>query len=80
MSTESRDYLEMAFRSIQCFANDGRLLVHELQEIFDIAMRDGVVDQNEKRILQNIFARLDASELTGEMVEKISQIRTAHSF
>ena len=80
MSIESRDYLEMAFRSIQCFANDGKLLVHELQEIFDIAMRDGVVDQNEKRILQSIFDRLDASELTGEMVDKISQIKTAHNF
>ena len=36
---EPRDYLEMTFRSIQCFANDGRLDVHELGALLDIAER-----------------------------------------
>ena len=27
MTNENRDYLEMAFRSIECFANDGTLKV-----------------------------------------------------
>ena len=73
---ESRDYLEMAFRSIQCFADDGKLLVHELDSLVDIARRDGVVDANEKRILQGIIARLNPAELTEAMNAKITSLRT----
>lgn len=35
--TESRDYLEMSFRSIECFANDGKLDAKELGKIIAIA-------------------------------------------
>ena len=41
---ESRDYLEIAFRSIECFTNDGKLRVDELDKLVEIALRDGVVD------------------------------------
>lgn len=58
MTDENRDYLEMTFRSIDCFA-DGRLNVGELQTLIDIAQRDGVVDENEKRVLRNIFSRFE---------------------
>ena len=44
---ESRDYLEMSFRSIQCFSNDGKLDAFELDKIVEIAEKDGVIDQNE---------------------------------
>ena len=30
---ENRDYLEMTFHSINCFANDGKLDVDELNQI-----------------------------------------------
>ena len=75
METESRDYLEMTFKSINCFANDGRLLVNELRDLLIIAERDGVVDDNEKRVLANIFARLNPSELSGRMMDQIDSIR-----
>ena len=38
---ESRDYLEMSFRSISCFTDDGKLSANELGEILIIAERDG---------------------------------------
>lgn len=75
MTQEKRDYLEMAYHSIVCFANDGTLQVSELNEIMTIALRDGVVDDNEKRVLRSIFAKLNPSELTPEMVARIAQIR-----
>lgn len=52
---ESRDYLEISFRSIECFSNDGKLDVKELGEILSIAERDQVIDDNEKRVLANII-------------------------
>ncbi|BFM18098.1 hypothetical protein R50073_42810 [Maricurvus nonylphenolicus] len=72
--SENRDYLEMTFRSINCFADDGTLQASELQAIFDIALRDGVVDANETRVLRNIIKRIKTSELTEEMKSTLKKI------
>jgi hypothetical protein len=72
---ESRDYLEMSFQSINCFADDGKLDAIELGKIFDIALRDGVVDSNEIRVLHQIFMKLKPEELDKEMLKKIEQIK-----
>ena len=74
MTKESRDYLEMAYRSIECFSNDGTLKVDELKQIVDIATRDGVVDENEKRILRNIVKRLKPEELTPEIRQALDRL------
>jgi tellurite resistance protein len=72
---ESRDYLEIAFRSIECFTNDGKLKVDELDKLVEVALRDGVVDENEKRVLRNILRRLKTDELTPAMLAKIENVR-----
>jgi hypothetical protein len=72
---ESRDYLEMSFQSINCFADDGKLDSIELGRIFDIALRDGVVDDNEIRVLRQIFMKLKPEELDAAMLEKIEMIK-----
>ncbi|VAW65379.1 hypothetical protein MNBD_GAMMA09-2951 [hydrothermal vent metagenome] len=79
MNRENKDFLEMAFRSIQCFSNDGKLLTDELEELVTIALKDGTVDDNEKRILNNIFSRLTASDLTPDMLKKIEEIRSKYN-
>lgn len=75
MSKESRDYLEISFRSIRLFADDGTLSIRDLQEIIDIALRDGVVDANEKRVLGGILGRLRPEELTPEMQCKLESLK-----
>lgn len=75
---ESRDYLEMTFHSMNCFANDGKLDVHELTQIINIALKDGVFDDNEKRVLANIIGRLNADELSGELLEKVEEVRATY--
>ena len=75
---ESRDYLEMTFHSMNCFANDGKLDVHELTQIISIALKDGVFDDNEKRVLANIIGRLNADELSGELLEKVEEVRATY--
>ncbi|WP_068829296.1 hypothetical protein [Pseudomonas sp. BMS12] len=72
--SEPRDYLEMSFRSIQCFANDGRLDVQELGSLLAIAERDGVIDDNEIRVLKNIVARIKPEEIDAPMQDKIAQV------
>jgi len=76
MTQENRDYLELTYRSINCFADDGKLDVQELDSLVAIALKDGVVDDNEKRVLRNIIERLSEDELTPEMVAKIHQLRS----
>jgi len=71
---EPRDYLEMSFRSIECFSNDGKLDAKELGKIFDIATRDGIVDNNEKRVLKNIISKITPAELDEEMLKKLAEI------
>lgn len=71
---ESRDYLEMSFRSIQCFTNDGRLDAVELGKIVDIAERDGAIDNNEMRVLRNIIARVKPHEVDAAMRAKMMEI------
>ncbi|WP_313524282.1 hypothetical protein [Stutzerimonas kunmingensis] len=72
--SEPRDYLEMSFRSIQCFANDGRLDVDELGALLDIAERDGDIDENEARVLTKIIERIRPEEIDQPMRDKIAEV------
>ena len=71
---EPRDYLEMTFRSIQCFANDGRLDVHELGALLDIAERDGAIDDNEIRVLKKIIAQIKPEDIDQAMRDKLAEV------
>jgi hypothetical protein len=71
---EPRDYLEMSFRSIQCFANDGRLDVQELGALLDIAERDGAIDDNEIRVLKKIISQIKPEEIDQPMRDKLAEV------
>lgn len=73
--TESRDYLEMSFRSIECFTNDGKLDAAELGKILEIAEKDGEIDQNEMRVLRKIIAQIKPEEVDDAMRVKLEEIR-----
>jgi hypothetical protein len=77
--SETRDYLEMTFHSINCFSDDGKLDINELNTIVDIALKDGVVDDNEKRVLANIIARLSVDELQGALKARVDQLQRKYS-
>lgn len=74
MSKESREFLEMAFHSIRCFSDDGRLDAAELGRILAIAERDGVADDNELRVLGNIIARIQPDEIDAAMRMQLVEI------
>lgn len=74
MNKENRDFLEMAFRSIRCFSDDGRLDAAELGKILAIAEQDGEVDANELRVLGNIVARIQPHEIDAAMQAQLAGI------
>jgi hypothetical protein len=71
---ESRDHLEMTFRSIDCFSNDGKLDAEELGSILAIAEKDGVIDANEIRVLKNIISKIRPDEIDEAMQKKLDEI------
>lgn len=72
--SEVRDYLEVSFRSIECFSNDGKLDAKELGDILAIAEKDGVIDQNEIRVLRNIISKIRPHEVDDAMKIKLEEI------
>lgn len=72
--SKSKDYIEMAFRSIECFDNDGKLDAKELDSIIKIAERDGVIDQNEIRVLQKIISKIKPDEVDDAMRKKLAEL------
>lgn len=73
---ESRDYLEMAFKVAEMFANDGQLTANELSELLSIAERDGKIDNNEIRVLTNVISKIQSHELSAEMLEKMKEVQS----
>mgnify|MGYP005996894907 CR=1 FL=1 len=71
---ESRDHLDMTFRSIECFSNDGKLDAKELGSILDIAERDGKIDANEIGVLKNIISKIKPEEIDEAMQRKLDEI------
>lgn len=71
---DSRDYLELSSAAIECFSNDGRIDAAELQSLLEIAERDEVVDDNEKRVLRNVISRIKPDEIDGEMKSVLSKV------
>lgn len=72
--TESRDYLELTFRSIECFTNDGKLDADELGKLLAIAERDGEIDQNEMRVLRNIISKIKPEEVDSAMQQQLQVV------
>ena len=71
---ESRDYLHLSFKSIECFSNDGKLDADELGKLIALAERDGVIDQNEIRVLRNIIVRIKPEEVDAAMQQRLAEL------
>jgi hypothetical protein len=71
------DYLEMAAKSISHFASDGKLDAAELGDLLNIALHDGVVDANERRILTSIINKVDPSEVDAAILAKFEEVKKA---
>jgi tellurite resistance protein len=68
------DVSEMISRAIEGFSNDGRLDVNELDQIVKIALADGVVDDEERKVLKSIIFNLTSKDLTPEMWTRVEEL------
>ena len=73
-----KSHQEIALASIRCFNDDGTLDLGELNFLMGLAMRDKVVDDDEKRVLSNIFKQVAEEDVTPEVWQRIRTIKEKH--
>lgn len=70
----NRDHLEITYISMALFQNDGTLNEGEFNYLLDIALRDCVVNDDEKRVLSNILERIKGDEKTLSFDSRILEL------
>ena len=61
--------------SLSAFANDGTLDADELDFIKRLALRDGVIDADERVVLSNIFSRVPPATTAPEVLAAIGEFK-----
>lgn len=72
--TESRNYIDLALLVAEYFANDGTIDADELENLKSVALSDGVIDDNERRVLLSTLSKIKPSEMTPELKEKTESL------
>jgi hypothetical protein len=78
MSEDKNSHIEIAYSSIRCFADDGTLDMKELNSLLGIALRDGTVTDDEKRVLGNVFKEVERDHVTDDVWGKIQETRAKY--
>ena len=75
MSENGKAKQIMNYSFLVAFANDGTLDSQELEFMKKLALRDGVVDDEEKTVLQKIFDRAYKGSISEETKQEIESFR-----
>ena len=73
-------HLEIAYSSIRVFADDGKVDLGELNFLLGLALRDGEIDDEEKRVLRNIFKQARDTNLSPRVEERIREVENRYGF
>jgi hypothetical protein len=73
-----QSHTEIAIAAEKFFANDKVLDIRELETLMAMARRDRVIDDDEKRVLGDVFARVKQADVTHVVWERIKEIRNWH--
>lgn len=80
MTGKLRSHHDIAIASIHVFTDDGRLDLTELEKLLALAVRDEVVDADEKRVLANILTRAERDGVDPEVLARIVEVRRQYGF
>lgn len=75
MTIDSKANQLMCYSFLVVFANDNTLDEKELALIEKLALEDGVIDEQERQVLQRLFDRIDGQELTDKIRAEIARFR-----
>ncbi len=74
-----RHNVELAYASFAVFADDGTIDGNELNFILGLALKDGKVTDDEKRILNNVFNRVREEDVDARVWQRIQAARLQHA-
>ncbi len=75
-----KSHHEIALGSIRCFADDGTLDLEEVNFLLGLALRDNEIDADEKRVLADIFDRINKDTVSEKTFSRIESVRKKHGF
>ncbi|MCP4150693.1 MAG: hypothetical protein GY757_23300 [bacterium] len=73
------EYLKIAYNSISVFSDDGTMDMGELNFLMGLALADNVVDDDEKRVLGNVFKQVEERDVSSRVWDRIQQIKKKYS-
>lgn len=73
----ARDIMRYSFLVV--FANDDTICEKELGMLTRLALKDGEVDDEERKVLSEIFNRADQGNLTDQVRVEIAKFRAEHN-
>lgn len=68
-------HLEIALASIKCFTDDGTIDIGELNFLIGLAMRDGIMDNEEKRVLGDVFNKVSKNDVNKKVWDRLEAVR-----
>ncbi len=75
---ERCNFLVSTYHSINCFDDEGKLDLQDLDRLITAALRDGIMDSRERRALGRILTRVSPSKLNADMRERLAELRTKY--
>ncbi len=78
MTRFSTSHIDIAVQSIGCFTDDGTLDAGEVRNLLNLALRDGVVDADEKRVLSNVFSKISQNQVSPATWSIIQESKEKH--
>ena len=67
------------YASLHVFANDRTIDAQELAMLERMALRDGEIDEDERRVLSRIFAKVNANTVTPAVWDEITAFKEEHA-
>lgn len=79
MDSDFPSHLQIVRKSISLFSNDGAFDPAELDQLLEMAERDGELDSDEKRVLGDIFRQIESGPIDDAFKARIAAIRDRHA-
>jgi len=76
-ATDSK-WIEITYGAIGVFADDGTMDLGELNFLLGLALKDGVIDDDEKRVLRSIFSKVTQGQVSPAVWARIKEVREKH--
>ena len=76
---EEEDWRQLQRFLLEKVANDGKLDMDEVEGALALALRDGVIDEHERRMLHRLLDLVPPEHLSADAQARLQQIRDSYS-